>query len=113
VTTDELKTKVKENLKLTDGTHDLTITDVIQEVSNHCNLDELPESLEPFIRKKVKAIINYEAENGSSSVFDVKSLHEGDTTITYNVDDKTSKETIYGLSAKDKESLSKFRRLRR
>lgn len=112
MTTVELIALVKTKLNITDTTKDLIISDAIQEALNYCNLTELPDGAEPYIRKKVKGIINYEAENGATSVFDVKSIKEGDTSITYNVDDKTSKETIYGLSDKDKESLRKFRRLR-
>lgn len=130
----ELITKVKNKLSITDGSRDTTISDVTQEVVNFCNLTkypldvlaemdgitvdaeyakiEIPFELEPFIRKKVQGIINYEAENGTTSVFDVKSVKEGDTSITYNVDDKISKETVYGLSSKDKECLRRFRRLR-
>ena len=113
MTTDELKGKVKENLKIANNEKDLIISDVIQEVMNYCNLTELPAFLEPFVRKKVQTIINYELENGTTSVFDVKSIKEGDTSITYNVDDKTSKDTIYGLSDRDKKTLTQFRRLRR
>ncbi|MDR7856307.1 hypothetical protein [Tissierella sp.] len=111
--TDELIAKVKINLKISDETKDLIIKDTIQEVMNYCNLTELPIELEPFIRKKVQSIINYEAENGTTSVFDVKSIKEGDTSITYNVDDKTSKDTIYGLSESNKKALQSFRRLRK
>lgn len=109
----ELIIKVKENLVISDTTKDLIINDTIQEAMNYCNLTELPAELEPFIRKKVKSIINYEAENGTTSVFDVKSIKEGDTSITYNVDDKASKETIYGLSDRDKKTLQQFRRTRK
>lgn len=111
--TEELIASVKINLEIKDSTKDLIIKDTIQEALNHCNLKELPEELEPYIRKKVQNIINYEAENGTTSVFDVKSIKEGDTSITYNVDDKTSKETIYGLSDGDKKTLQQFRRLRK
>ena len=113
MSTDELVVLVKSNLKVEDESKDLIIKDVIQEVLNYCNLKELPIELEPFIRKKVQGIINYENENGTASVFDVKSIKEGDTSITYHVDDKTSKETIYGLSDRDKKSLQAFRRLRK
>jgi hypothetical protein len=111
--TTELITKVKENLNITGEEKDLIIADMIQEVLNYCNLTEAPAELEPFIRKKVKGIIDYEAENGTASVFDVKSIKEGDSSITFNVDEKTSKETIYGLSDRDKASLRGFRRLRK
>ncbi len=112
MTTEEMKTLVKQHLKLIDDTHDLLISDIIQGALNFCNLDELPLELEPYIRKKVKNIMDYEAQNGSDAVFDVKSVKEGDTSITYNVDEKTSKETIYGLSDEDMRVLRAFRRLR-
>ena len=105
--------EVKKNLEIEDDTKDLIISDSIQEVMNYCNLVELPIELEPFVRKKTQSIINYEAENGTTSVFDVKSVKEGDTSITYNVDENFSKETIYGLSDKDKKNLQQFRRTRK
>lgn len=111
--TSDLIVLVKENLKIIDDTKDLIIKDIIQESLNYCNLKELPFELEPFIRKKVQSIINYELENGTTSVFDIKSIKEGDTSITYNVDDKTSKDTIYGLSETNKKALQSFRRIRK
>lgn len=110
--TSELIERVKDRLKILDSSRDILIEDVIQEAMNFCNLKELPIELEPFIRKKVQGIINYEAENGTAVVFDVKSIKEGDSSITYNVDEKTSKETVYGLSSEDKKRLRVFRRLR-
>lgn len=112
MTKKEMLDKVKENLGISDDPKDLMISDVIQEVMNYCNLTEPPAELEPFIRRKVKAIIDYEAETGGSSVFDVTSIKEGDTSITYNTNE-ISRETIYGLSEKDKLALMRFRRLRR
>lgn len=109
----ELVDKIKSNLDIPDTTKDLIINDMILLVLGYCNLIEVPIELEPFIRIKVQSIINYEAENGTSTVFDVKAIKEGDVSITYNVDDKTSKETIYGLSDKDKKSLQQFRRTRK
>jgi len=113
VLTDEIVALVKTNLVITDITKDLIIKDVIQDVLNYCNLTELPVEAESYIRKKVNSIINYEAENGTNAVFDIKSISEGDTTITYNVSDKITKETIYGLSDKDKKVLQIFRRTRK
>ncbi len=109
---EELRELVKENLKIEDDSKDLIIDDVIQEVLNYCNLTEVTVDLEPFIRKKVKTIIDYETENGPNNVFDVKSIKEGDVSITYNTD-QVSKETIYGLSDRDKKTLQQFRRLRK
>jgi hypothetical protein len=109
---EEMLELVKERLGIEDDSKDLIITDVIQEVLNYCNINEPPEELEPFIRRKVKTIIDYEAETGGSSVFDVTSIKEGDTSITYNTDE-VSRETIYGLSDQDKMILARYRRLRR
>ncbi len=109
--TADLVKLIKVNLKIENDAKDLAISDVIQEVMNYCNLTELPEVLEPFIRKKVQTIINYELENGTASVFDVKSIKEGDTSITYN--ENVTKETVYGLSKNDKKRLQEFRRTRR
>ena len=63
MTFSEMLEKVKSNLKIKDDTRDLSISDVILEVCDYCNLDQekLPERLEPFIRKKVKDAIDYEA----------------------------------------------------
>ena len=108
---EEMLARVKENLKIQDDSRNLIITDVIQECLNYCNLTEPPAELEPFIRRKVKAIIDYEAEN-SNTVFDVQTIREGDVSITYNTNE-VSRETIYGLSDKDKQALMRFRRLRR
>ena len=112
MTTADLIVKIKANLKIAGTESDLIIADAIQEAMNYCNLKELPIEAEPYIRKKIKSIMNYETENGTTAVFDVKSIKEGDTSITYNVDDKVSKETIYGLSEGDKKTLKIFRRLR-
>ena len=103
---------VKEHLEIEDDSKDLLINDVIKECLNFCNLIEPPEALEPFIRRKVKTIMDYEVEFGSNAVFDVKSIKEGDTSITYNTDE-VSRETIYGLSDQDKRLLARYRRLRR
>ncbi len=109
---EEMLEIVKQNLKIEDDSKDLIITDVIQECLNYCNLKEPPAELESFIRRKVKTILDYEAETGGNAVFDVKSIKEGDTSITYNTDE-VSRETIYGLSDQDKKTLARFRRLRR
>ena len=110
---DEMIALVKTNLGLTDDTKDLIISDVIQNALNHCNLKELPAEAEPYIRRKTRTVINYEVENGTGAASDVKSIREGDTTITYNVDDSFSIETVYGLSPKDKQALQAFRRTRK
>lgn len=113
MTIEEMLIEVKKNLNITGEERDLHIKDICQEALNYCNLSELPLEIEPFIRKKLKTIINYETENGTTNVFDIKSVSAGDTSYTYNVDSNFSKETIYGLSKADKNTLKQFRRLRR
>ncbi|QHI72895.1 head-tail connector protein [Aminipila terrae] len=130
---DKLISKVKTNLNITDASRDLAIKDILQNVMDYCNLPkipveitaerqgitaeeayaliDLPVELEPFVRKKLQGIINYEAENGTDTVFDVKSIKEGDTNITYNVDQNFSKDAVYGLSDVDKKALHRFRRV--
>lgn len=110
---EEMLNLVKQNLRIEGTDKDLIIEDVIQDAMNYCNLNKLPEEMEIYIRKKIKSIIDYENLNGRDTVFDIKSISEGDTSITYNVDSKTSKETIYGLSDRDKKNLQQFRRLRK
>ncbi len=112
MTNEALMELVKQRLEITDGTRDLEISDLITEALEYCNLAELPAALEPWLRKKIKTIINYETENGADSVFDVKSLHEGDTSVTYNIDEDHSRDAIYGLSKQDKSTLRRYRRLR-
>lgn len=85
---------------------------MIQVVLIFCNLSEIPDTLEPFIRRKVKNIINYEKQHGNTA-FDVKSISEGDTSISYHIDASTSKETIYGLSDQDKALLKCYRKVRK
>lgn len=109
---EEMLALVKSKLKINDDSKDLMISDVIQECLSFCNIRELPAELEPFVRKKVKTIFDYEAENGSTAVFDVKSIKEGDTSITYNTD-QVSREAIYGLSDSDRKTLQRYRRTRK
>lgn len=114
MTTSEMMERVKSNLNLTDTMYDLMISDVILSVCDYCNfgLDKIPEILEPFIRKKVKGIIDYEAVNGSGFTPEVQSIREGDGSITWAQTEGNTKATIYGLSDNDKKLLKRHRRLR-
>lgn len=105
---------VKENLRLMTEDHDLLISDMVQEVCGYCNipLDNIPEELEPFIRKKVKGILDYETVNGTEYHPEVASIKEGDGSITWAQTDGNTKTSIYGLSDSDKKNLRRFRRLR-
>ena len=100
MTKTEMLEVVKANLNIDDDMRDLGISDVILHVCDYCNLnqDDIPDLLEPFVRKKFKGIIDYEA---------VK-----DGTITYATGSGNSREGIYELSDSDKMALRRFRRLR-
>lgn len=104
--------KVKGNLKLEDESRDLALSDIIYDVKTYCNISDLPDALEPFIRKKLQGIISYEREFGADNIFDVSSISEGDTSISYNTKE-VSKDTIYSFSKSDKAYLNRFRRLRK
>lgn len=105
---------IKSNLKLEDDSRDLTISDVIIEAANYCNIqfDALPGNIEPFIRKKVKGIIDYEAANGDGYCGELASIKEGDGTLTFVTGGSNSREGIYGLTESYKADLKRFRRLR-
>ena len=103
---------IKDNLKLQTEDYDLVIMDFIQETGTYCNLEELPEALEPFVRKKIKGIIDYEAFKGPGYQQEIASIKEGDGSITYATGGSNSREGIYGLSDADKTVLRRYRRLR-
>lgn len=129
----DLITSVKTKLSISDTSRDQQIDDLINDMLVYTNITkypieylaeldeitveeeyakiEIPIELEPYVRKKLKSIIDYEALNGTSAVYDLKSITAGDTFKTYNVD-KVSKETVYGISEGDKKMLNPFRRLR-
>lgn len=114
MTDTEMLNKVKQNLKIEDDKQDLTISDVILLVCEYCNIstEDIPDSLERIVRKKVKGIIDYEAVSGNGFAQDIASIKEGDGTITYATSGTNGKEGIYGLSDSDKAALRLYRRLR-
>ncbi|RHV84239.1 hypothetical protein DXA97_18305 [Clostridium sp. OF09-36] len=114
MTKSEMLITVKNNLKLEDDTRDLDISDVILGVCDYCNLspEDLPDDLEPFVRRKVKGVVDYEMVHGPGYTQEIASIKEGDGSITYATDSSNSRENIYGLSGADKAILRRFRRLR-
>ena len=113
MTESEMVVLVKKNLNLEDDARDLTISDIVLMVRNYCNLpaDQLHAELEPFIRRKVKGIMDYEAVRGPGFNPEVASIKEGDGSITFAQTDGNTRASIYGLSASDKSVLRRFRRL--
>ncbi|MCI6886311.1 MAG: hypothetical protein MR868_03530 [Lachnospiraceae bacterium] len=114
MTKSEMVTAIKQNLALADGTGDLTISDAVLMVCSYCNipLDNIQEELEPFIRKKVKGILDYESVNGTGYRPEVASIKEGDGSITWAQTDGNTRASIYGLNDSDKSILRRYRRLR-
>lgn len=114
MTKSEMVDQVKENLYIGDDTRDLTISDVVLMVCGYCNipLDDIPEELEPFIRRKAKGIMDYEVVKGPGFNPEVASIKEGDGSITWAQTDGNTKASIYGLNESDKRDLRRFRRLR-
>lgn len=112
MTMEEMALSIQSKLNIVDDTMYQTIMDVITEVMDFCNRDELPDVLEPFVRKKVKGIMDYEAVNGTGYHPEVASIKEGDGSITWAQTDGNTKASIYGLSDGDKAMLRRHRRLR-
>lgn len=110
----EMLQVVKQNLRLGTEDHDILISDMILSVCDYCNLDQycIPEILEPFVRKKVKGIIDYEAAKGIGYNPEIASIKEGDGSITWAQTEGNTKVSIYGLSESDKKALRRHRRLR-
>lgn len=110
----EMLQAVKLNLRLETDDFDITILDIILSVCDYCNLDLacIPDILEPFIRKKVKGIMDYEASEGTGFNPEISSVKEGDGSITWAQTEGNTKASIYGLSESDKAGLRRHRRLR-
>ena len=110
----EMLQTVKQNLRLGTEDHDLIISDLILPVCDYCNLDPdcVPDILEPFVRKKARGIIEYEASEGSGYNPEIASIKEGDGSITWAQTEGNTKASIYGLSESDKAGLRRHRRLR-
>lgn len=100
---------IKQNLQLGENDKDLMIRDMIMTVCSYCNRKEPIEELEPFIRKKVQDVLQFEQSPVHAFPLGVKSIKDGDGSITF--DESINKETIYGLSDKDKLYLRRFRKL--
>ena len=109
----EMLQTVKQNLRLGTEDHDLIISDLILTVCDYCNLDPdcVPDILEPFVRKKAKGIIDYEAVEGNGYNPEIASIKEGDGSITWAQTEGNTKASIYGLSESDKAGLRRHRRL--
>ena len=114
MTASEMANQVKTDLGILDDTRNLDISDLILAVCDYCNLNPqcIPDILEPVVRKKVRAVIEYEEVNGSGFRPEVASIKEGDGSITWAQTDGNTRASIYGLSESDKAVLRGHRRLR-
>lgn len=114
MTASEMKEALKHNLDIKDNTRDLIISDVILAMCDYCNLDQscIPDILEPFARKKVKGIMDYEAVEGCGYNPEIASIKEGDGSVTWSQTEGNTKASIYGLSESDRKALRRHRRMR-
>lgn len=114
MTVSEMTDRIKDNLGIMDSIRDRLIADIMTETADYCNLykGEIPDALEPFIRKKVKSIMDYEAARGTGYTQEVASIKEGDGSITWAQTDGNTKASIYGLSESDRRILRRHRRIR-
>lgn len=112
MTAEELRSRVKENLRLETEDFDLQIMDIIRDVCDYCNLEDIPGGLEPYVRRKWKGIMEYEQENGSGYHVGIASIGEGDTSVSFNHTEEDSKSYVYGLNEDDKAQLNRYRKLR-
>lgn len=110
----EMIETIKTNLRLKTEDHDLLISDMVILVCDYCNLthDEIPDKMEPILRKKVKGILDYEAEVGPGYHPEVASIKEGDGSITWAQTEGNTKASIYELNDSDRRALRRHRRLR-
>lgn len=109
----EMVFMIKQNLAFAEC-EELTISDMVSLVCDYCNIppENIPETLEPFIRRKIKGILDYEAVNGSGYHPEVASIKEGDGSITWAQTEGNTRVSIYSLNDSDKKELRRFRRLR-
>lgn len=114
MTKSEMVELVQQNLYDEYDIRDITISDAVLMVCSYCNIppDDIPEELEPFIRKKVKGIADYETANGTGYHPEVASIKEGDGSITWAQTEGNTKASIYGLNESDRKDLRRYRRLR-
>lgn len=115
ITFREMQEKIKEKLEIQDTKYDIQIEDLMAEVCDYCNLEskEMPEQLEPYVRKKLKAIMDYEEVNGTGYHQDISSIREGDGTVTYATGSGNTRDAIYHWTGSEKNGLRKYRRLRK
>lgn len=87
---------------------DYYIESVSNDVKNYCNLNDIPESLEMFIKKKVISIFKYEL----SEYKGVKSISEGDTRLEFAIEGNGEESKIYSLNDNDRKELRNFRKVK-
>lgn len=107
---------VKDNLMamgVTDQNMELFISDALTSAITYCNLgNDIPEEMEPYLRRKVKNMINYQSADRKGTPSNIASIKEGDGAITFFYDASNTEEAVFGLSDSDKKQLKAFRRLK-
>lgn len=104
---------VKLALGIQDSSRDQLISDIYTNAITYMNLDELPDALEPFVRAKVKRVMDYEAQVGEGLAVDVTAQTEGKCSWTFATDENNCRDAIYGFGASDFSQLRRFRKTRK
>lgn len=101
-----MKEKIKSLLKepVEDSIIEFSILEVEDYIKNYCNRDEIPKELDITIIKIAIDLINYD-----SSENDIKSLNQGDTSITFNIKYKTREDVFINYN----KILSRFRKVKK
>lgn len=104
---------VRVALAITDSGRDQLISDIYTNAITYMNLDTLPDALEPFVRAKVKRVMDYEAQVGEGLAVDVTAQTEGKCSWTFATDENNCRDAIYGFGTSDFSQLRRFRKTRK
>lgn len=102
-----MKSKIKLLLKepVEDSIIEFSILEVQDYIKNYCNIKAVPIALEITIIKIAIDLINYDYIESN----EIKSLNQGDTSITYNIKYKTREDIFINYN----KILSRFRKVKR
>ncbi|WWU65440.1 hypothetical protein QJR26_03530 [Clostridium baratii] len=96
------------NINVSEGKVDLLINKFSSKVINYCHIDSVPKNLEQTIASMVIDFITSEFESNQEP--ELKSIQEGDTTLTFQSKTATSKLTIDKIMLNYAHELNSFRK---
>ena len=101
----KVKLLIKSDIKIEDSLIEFSILEVKDYIMNYCNRKDVPKELDITIVKLVADIINF--DNTDSE--EVKSLSQGDTSITFNTTSKKREDLFKNYH----KTFKKFRMVRK